>query len=157
MIEILRDYGEIYITSERALGADLEPYRININPMDIHHIMGFASLYIGDSQTMAAEAAVLGVPFIRFNDFVDRIGYLNELEKTYGLGFGINTANQDRLYQKIYELVGLDSRKEIFQERRKKMLSEKIDFLKFLVWFLTSYPDSIVELNQNPEIQMSFK
>ena len=44
--------------------------------------MAFASLYIGDSQTMAAEAGVLGVPFVRFNDFVGRIGYLRELEGT---------------------------------------------------------------------------
>jgi len=42
----------------------------------MHHVMAFASLYIGDSQTMAAEAGVLGVPFVRFNDFVGRIGYL---------------------------------------------------------------------------------
>ena len=36
--------------------------------------VAFASLYIGDSQTMAAEAGVLGVPFVRFNDFVGRLG-----------------------------------------------------------------------------------
>ena len=56
----------------------------------MHHVMAFASLYIGDSQTMAAEAGVLGVPFVRFNDFVGRIGYLRELEDIYHLGFGIH-------------------------------------------------------------------
>ena len=57
-----------------------EKYRIKINPLDMHHVMAFASLYIGDSQTMAAEAGVLGVPFVRFNDFVGRLSYLHELE-----------------------------------------------------------------------------
>ena len=66
-----------------------EKYRIKINPLDMHHVMAFASLYIGDSQTMAAEAGVLGVPFVRFNDFVGRIGYLRELEDVYELGYGI--------------------------------------------------------------------
>jgi predicted glycosyltransferase len=33
-------------------------------------------LYIGDSQTMAAEAAVLGIPSIRFNSFVGKLVYL---------------------------------------------------------------------------------
>ena len=67
-----------------------EKYRIKINPLDMHHVMAFASLYIGDSQTMAAEAGVLGVPFVRFNDFVGRIGYLRELEDVYELGYGIH-------------------------------------------------------------------
>lgn len=58
----------------------------------MHHVMAFASLYIGDSQTMAAEAGVLGVPFVRFNDFVGRIGYLRELEDTYELGYGIHAS-----------------------------------------------------------------
>lgn len=54
--------------------------------------MVFASLYIGDSQTMSAEAGVLGVPFVRFNDFVGRIGYLRELEDVYELGYGIHAS-----------------------------------------------------------------
>ena len=80
----------IYITSERPLEPQFEKYRIKINPLDMHHVMAFASLDIGDSQTMAAEAGVLGVPFVRFNDFVGRIGYLRELEDTYELGYGIH-------------------------------------------------------------------
>ena len=38
---------------------------MNIDPSDMHHALAFASLYIGDTQTMAAEAAVLGTPSIR--------------------------------------------------------------------------------------------
>lgn len=30
---------------------------------------------------MAAEATILGTPSIRFNDFVGKLGYLEELEK----------------------------------------------------------------------------
>ena len=62
----------------------------------MHHVMAFASLYIGDSQTMAAEAGVLGVPFVRFNDFVGRIGYLRELEDVYQLGFGVHASPLER-------------------------------------------------------------
>ena len=83
LIDILSPHGQIYITSERPLEPQFEQYRIHINPLDMHHVMAFASLYIGDSQTMAAEAGVLGVPFVRFNDFVGRIGYLRELEDKY--------------------------------------------------------------------------
>ena len=92
LIDILAPHGTIYITSERPLEPQFEQYRIRINPLDMHHVMAFASLYIGDSQTMAAEAGVLGTPFVRFNDFVGRIGYLRELEDTYHLGFGVHAS-----------------------------------------------------------------
>ncbi|MGM9831306.1 MAG: hypothetical protein ACI3Z5_04730 [Paludibacteraceae bacterium] len=154
LIDILSPHGRIYITSERELEPQFEPYRIHINPLDMHHVMAFASVYIGDSQTMAAEAAVLGVPFIRYNDFVGRIGYLRELEDTYHLGYGIRATKSDNallsalptgkkaLYDRVEQLVQTDAetRKGTFQERRLKMLAEKIDYAKFLTWFVENYP-----------------
>ena len=74
LIEKLLPFGQVFITSERKLEPELEYYRIKINPKNIHHALSFAQIYIGDSQTMAAEAAVLGTPSIRFNDFVGKLG-----------------------------------------------------------------------------------
>ena len=152
----------IYITSERPLEPQFEQYRIKINPLDMHHVMAFASLYIGDSQTMAAEAGVLGVPFVRFNDFVGRIGYLRELEDVYELGCGIHAtplasdspirradgseqpSGVEELYKRVEALVAMpsDERRAAFQSRREKMLSDKIDCAKFLTWFIENYPHS---------------
>ena len=142
LIDMLKPHGEVYITSERTLEPQFEQYRIKINPLDMHHVMAFAELYIGDSQTMAAEAGVLGVPFVRFNDFVGKIGYLRELEDFYNLGFGIKTNEVERLYSTVSELVTMPDRKEIFEKRRQKMLSQKIDYAKFLTWFIENYPQS---------------
>ena len=113
----------------------------------MHDVMAYASLYIGDSQTMAAEAGVLGVPFVRFNDFVGRIGYLRELEDKYELGYGIKASAEgsiERLCQKVEVLAAMpmDQRKKLFAARREKMLSEKIDCAKFLTWFIENYPQS---------------
>ena len=125
--------------------------------------MVFASLYIGDSQTMAAEAGVLGVPFVRFNDFVGRIGYLRELEDKYELGYGIHASvlaedsfirradgsaqpsGVEALYERVEQLVATpaEERKATFQSRREKMLAEKIDCAKFLTWFIENYPQSV--------------
>ncbi len=162
LVGILKPQGTIYITSERPLSVELEPYRIRINPLDMHHVMAFASLYIGDSQTMAAEAGVLGVPFIRFNDFVGRIGYLRELEETYLLGKGIKASSEgavDHLYAATRELAGLSAaeRNKIYSERREKMLSEKIDYAKFLTWFIENYPESKKIMKENPDYQFNFK
>ena len=157
LISILKPYGNIYITSERELDPKFEEYRISINPIDIHHVLVFASLYIGDSQTMAAESGVLGVPFVRFNDFVDRVSYLEELENKYQLGYGIKTNDVVRLYHKVEELLKMPNRKEVFQERRKKMLSEKIDYAAFLTWFIENYPESVTIMEENPsEIEKRF-
>lgn len=130
ILEILKPHGKVWITSERELEPEFEPYRISIPPLDIHHAMAFAQIYIGDSQTMAAEAAVLGVPAIRFNDFVGEIGYLNELEDKYKLGYGIRTKDEDKLYQILNELVNSELT-ENWNAKRNKMLSDKIDFAEY--------------------------
>lgn len=168
----------IYITSERPLEPQFEQYRIKINPLDMHHVMAFASLYIGDSQTMAAEAGVLGVPFVRFNDFVGRIGYLRELEDVYELGYGIHAtplasdspirrndgslqpSGVEELYKRVEQLVAMpsDERRASFQSRREKMLSDIIDCAKFLTYFIEQYPSSASEVkNATPDFWERFK
>jgi len=180
LVDILKPHGQIYITSERPLEPEFEPYRIHINPLDMHHVMAFASLYIGDSQTMAAEAGVLGTPFVRFNDFVGRIGYLDELEEGltplapspdergryrapylesithhYDLGIGIKASEEgsvDRLCQVVKQLASMpaEERKRIYGERRAKMLADKIDYAKFLTWFIENYPQSATQAKNKP-------
>ncbi|HJV78361.1 MAG TPA: DUF354 domain-containing protein [Paludibacter sp.] len=157
IIQLLKPHGTVYISAERELEPQFEEYRIVINPLDMHHVMAFAQLYIGDSQTMAAEAGVLGVPFVRYNDFVGRIGYLRELEDVYKLGYGIKTKDVEDLYNTISELVTMPDRKEIFQERRLNMLSNKINFAKILTWFIENYPESAKIMKQYPEYQNKFK
>jgi predicted glycosyltransferase len=108
----------------------------------MHHIMAFASLYIGDSQTMAAEAGVLGTPFIRFNDFVGRIGYLNELENKYKLGAGFRSDEVDRLLKAVNEMAQNQQLRDEHKFRRLEMLEDKMDVAQFLTWFIGQYPES---------------
>lgn len=157
LIDILEPYGKIFITSERALEPQFEKYRLNINPLDIHHIMAFASLYIGDSQSMAVEAAMLGTPSIRFNSFAGRIGVLEELQNKYQLTFGIPSNQPESLYKKVKELLSEKSIKQEFQNRRQKMLSDKIDVSAFFTWFIENYPESQRIMKDNPDYQYRFK
>lgn len=140
IIQLLEPHGKVYITSERKLETEFEPYRIQIDPKDMHHVMSFSSIYIGDSQTMAAEAGVLGIPFVRFNDFVGRISYLKELEEKYHLGYGVKTTDESKLYEVIKTIISTPNRKEVYQEKRRKMLSESIDLSLFLTNFIQNYP-----------------
>ena len=156
LVDILKPHGRIYITSERPLEPQFEEYRIKINPLDMHHVMAFASLYIGDSQTMAAEAGVLGVPFVRFNDFVGRIGYLNELENDYELGYGIKASSDgsvEKLCARVEALVAMkaDERKAYFAKHRAKMLNDKVDCAKFITWVIENYPTSAEQVRKANE------
>jgi hypothetical protein len=122
--------------------------------------MAFASLYIGDSQTMAAEAGVLGVPFVRFNDFVGRIGYLNELEDVYHLGYGIKASESgsaEKMYNTVEKILTMPNRKQEWLSLSQKMLSEKIDYAQFLTWFIENYPESERIMKENPDYQYRFK
>ncbi|MEX0967125.1 MAG: DUF354 domain-containing protein [Bacteroidia bacterium] len=156
IISLLKPRGKIYITSERELEPQFEPYRISIDPMDMHHAMYFASMYIGDSQTMAAEAAVLGTPSIRFNDFVGKLSYLDELEFQHHLTFGIPTSEPERLVSQVKELLNIPDIREIWAKRRQEMLAEKIDVTAFMIWFIENYPKSAQQMLADSHTQKQF-
>lgn len=88
LVELLAAHGRVLITSEAELQPEFQPYRFPLSPDKIHDVLAFADLYVGDSQTMTAEAAVLGVPSLRCNTFVGAISYLEELEHVHGLTRG---------------------------------------------------------------------
>lgn len=150
LIDMLSPHGRVYITAERELEPQFEQYRLAINPLDIHHVMAFATLYIGDSQSMAVEAAMLGTPSLRFNDFVGakKIGVMEELEHVYGLTYGISSHEPDKLYAKVEELLAMEKNnklREEFQQRRQRMLDDKIDVTAFFTWFIENYPNSTTQ------------
>ena len=97
---------------------------LEIDPKHMHHIMAFSSIYIGDSQTMAAESGVLGVPFIRFNDFVGKIGYLKDLEDNYKLIWN-KTKNIKELFYRLDLILKMKNREGLFKRRREKCCRKK--------------------------------
>ena len=142
IIAQLLPLGRVYITSERKLEPEFEKHRILIKPKDIHHALFGARMYIGDSQTMAAEAAVLGTPAIRFNDFVGKLGYLEELEHRFGLTKGITTDHPEELLETLKDWLGKPDLEEQWDRKRTHMLKETIDVCAFFVWFFETFPDS---------------
>ena len=157
IIKVLQPHGSVYITSEKRLPQSLKKYKLCINPNDIHHYLYCADLLIGDSQSMVHEAAMLGTPSIRYNDFVGKIGVLDELERKYKLTIGISPDEPQKLLRTLEELLRQSNLKELYKERREKMLSDMIDVNKFAYWFLQNYPDSFEEYKSNPDLQYRFK
>ena len=85
----------------------------------------FAEFIISDSQTMSAESAVLGTPYIRFNDFVGKISYLDEIENKFKLGMGIKTKEKNNLFRSVDFLLNFQNKRKIWNERKNAMLKEK--------------------------------
>jgi predicted glycosyltransferase len=143
LVKELEPFGNIYVTSERALTGNLDKFRLSIKASDIHHVMAFARMFIGDSQTMAAESGVLGVPFVRFSGFVGRLGYLDELEKHYQLGIGVKIEDScDKLIGEVKKMLKSAPDNGSFREKRERLIHEKIDLAQFLTQFIQEFVEN---------------
>lgn len=74
---------DVYVSSERSLPDGLDHFRLEGPAIDVHHVLAYADLVIGESATMAAEAAVLGTPAV-FIGATSR-GYVDDIQDRYGL------------------------------------------------------------------------
>lgn len=156
IIKKLSAYGQVLISSEAQLNEKYLRYKLNINPLDIHHLLSYCSLFIGDSQSMAVENAILGVPNIRVSSFVSRISVLEELEHKYKLTFGIKPEDEIGLLEKIDEIITNENNLEVYNNRKRKLLSEKINVNDFALWYITNFPNSDLEFKSDPDLQEKF-
>lgn len=132
LINMLSGYGKVLISSESELPKELEQYASCIPYNEIHHVMAFASLVIGESATMASEAAVLGVPGV-FISTTPR-GYTTEQESRYGLVYNFKPKEQQEcldLAERIAQSK-LSFTQEKYKRRRGLLLKEKINVTKWL-------------------------
>ena len=129
-------YAKVFISSESALPPELEDYKINISSSNIHHALAFASLFYGESATMASESAVLGTPAIFLDN--DGRGYTKEQEEKYKLVYNFTESVEDQLQsiQKGVEILKGNSDKSKFIERKDNLLTEKIDLTEYLIGFI---------------------
>lgn len=90
----LSGQGRVHLSSEDPLPADLAGYTYAGDKSAVHHLVGHCRLLIGESATMASEAAILGVPAIYSGR--DFPGYVSELERA-GLIWNIEQINEHEL------------------------------------------------------------
>jgi predicted glycosyltransferase len=129
-VEQLAKYGRVFVSCEGPAPPDLERFRLRLVPEKIHHVMAFAQLYVGEGATMAAEAAVLGVPAIYVSTRLG-LGYLNELESKYNLLHSF--ADPERALEKALELFADRNAKSKWLTRRERVFAEKVDVTEFIV------------------------
>jgi len=129
LINTLEKIGRVILSSEY-YDKDFEEYYIKVHPAKIHTLMNHSTMYIGEGATMATEAAVLGKPSLFVSPLMGKLGYVEELEKKYGLLFSFKTMAES--LNKIKDVLESDFTKQ-WNEKKNRMLDEKIDVTKFMI------------------------
>jgi predicted glycosyltransferase len=148
LVDLLKKYGKVFITTEREMETELEPYRLAVSPEKIHDLLAFATIFVGDSQTMTSEAAILGTPAFRCNTLVGELSCIEDLEHHFGLAYGYQPNDFDRMLEKIGVLLQQTDLKKQWQQKRAAFLSERIDTTDFLINFVEHYLEQDGNLNE---------
>ena len=132
-IDAFARFGPVFITSEKGLPDDLKPYALPIAPDRIHDALFYASLYYGESATMASESCVLGTPAI----YIDNAGrgYTTEQEKLYGAVFNYteSLSDQEASIEKGIEILQDTASKQKWAQKRIQLLDHTIDVTDMIV------------------------
>lgn len=145
IVSKLEAHGKVFISSEKKLPDEFNKYRLVIDPRDIHHYLNYASLVIGDSQSMIHEAALLGTPAIRYNSFIGKIGVFNLLENKYKLSIGIMAGDKEGLLAAIDRVMLDDGYKDQMKQNLKEMRADCEDVNQFVL-------DHLKGLVGNPDL-----
>jgi len=136
-INAVREFSKVakvFISSEGNLPNELEKYRLNIPEHLIHHVLYYASLYFGESGTMATESAILGTPTVRVSSLAKFLGNFKELNEKYHL---IEYYDSDEEgFKRAYEILMDNNSKAEWKRKAKSLLRDKIDVTQFMIDFI---------------------
>lgn len=138
-VKTLERYGPLFITSEKPLPGKLEKLRIKLPPTELHNILNYASLYIGEGSTIASECAILGTHAIYINTL--ELGYIREQEQTYKLVYHYADPKnmEEKALDKAVELLNNNNLKTQGKQKKERILKDKIDVTNFMVEFFEKY------------------
>ncbi|MFW5924388.1 MAG: DUF354 domain-containing protein [Halanaeroarchaeum sp.] len=139
LVSALDELGSVYITSESPLPSTFEEYRLPVEPQHVHHLLYFADVYVGDSGTMATEAAILGTPSIRLRpEGIGRdFGNFTVLEADYDLLY--STANASAAVKRAIDLATDPESKTRWRSNAAELVDDSIDVSAFIVDMIDEY------------------
>ncbi len=138
LINYLVNQGKVFITSENPIETEFEKYRIPITPNKIHSALFYATAFIGDSQTMTSEAAILGTPSFKCNTFAGKLSVPNELESKYNLCYSFQPEEFETMFLKIKSTINSVESKDIWKQKVELLLRDKIDVTSFILKYIQS-------------------
>ena len=158
-VNFLSHFGRVLITSEIQLPKRLEKYRYLSSPLEMHNLLWYASMYVGEGHTMATESAILGTPSVMISSrmfkekgkVIPNLGNHVELQN-YGLLHAFQ--NFSSAVPEIKNLLLNKGLKVDWRKRRENLLKDKIDVTKFVVDFVDKYPQSFEEYKKGINMEI---
>lgn len=129
--------GRVFVSSEGALPAALAEFALPTPPHRLHDVLAFARLCVTDGQSMAGEAAAVGVPAVRASTTCGRLAVFKEMEERYGLVSEFRPDQERKFLARVEELAA-EPDPGRWQEARARLLADKCDLTAWLFDFLTS-------------------
>ena len=127
IVKQIAKHNKVFITSEENVPQELQQYQISIAPHQMHDVLAYANLYIGEGATMASECAMLGTPAIYVNTL--NAGTI-KAQSDWGL---IHNFRDYKGVKKCLEnILRNPNSKKRYQINAQKMISECIDLTALL-------------------------
>ena len=133
LIKTLSRYCRVLITSEAELPLKFKKYQLKSSPENIHHLIYYSSLFLGEGATMVSEAAVLGTHAFYMSELIP--GTIKEFHDKYQI-IDIFSNRKTMLKDVIKNAVILLSDKNLFNKSkniRKEIINDKIDLNNYYI------------------------
>lgn len=121
ILNLLEQHGRVILSTEGEVPAEFAHHITDFPQERMHDLLALAQIYIGEGNTMASEAAVLGTPAIRANTM--DLGYCRDLQRR-SLMFQL--LDGQAILSKISELLSMPGFADTFRQRRATLLAETI-------------------------------
>ncbi len=129
LIKKLSERMKVFITSERGVSAEMQPYCLAIPPDKFHDALNYAAIVISEGTTTAVEAGILGTPCVYISSY--EAPNCQEMEQ---FGLILNSVESGKVFSMIDTV--LNEKREIFRERSKIFLDTKINATRYYYEFI---------------------
>ena len=131
---------------------------MKVDPQDMHSLIYYADMLIGDSQSMHIEAALLGTPSIRSNKWVHsehKMSVIDYLETKYDLCFSISPDESNEIIKRALSFLEPGT-KERGETQRKLYFQENTNLTEFIYWIMSDYPANLEKWKMDSTIVKRF-
>jgi predicted glycosyltransferase len=140
LIEHLKPAGEVFVTSQAELPEELRAYRLQTPIEKVHAVLEGASIFVGESPTMAVESGLLGTPAFLVSGRVHRLGNMVGLERDHALLR--NLASWSELSAALPAEGSLPALKAEWQARAERYRKSATDMVEFVTQAILGPPRS---------------
>lgn len=130
LAKYLSKFGAVYVTSQEEIPSPLREYRLTTPLAQIHAVLAGATVFVGESPTMAVESSLLGTPAVLVSERFEHLGNMLGLEKE-GLLKNVNSIDEAMRF--LNSLGDPYQYKAVWGERAREFCAQSQDVVQVLM------------------------